>query len=185
MSKSSGLIAISPTPNPNAMKFVCNFPVADGPYTFDSKKGTLSIPLVNAIFDLIGIKAVHINQNYITVTKYAYQNWDILQKIKEIIEDYHPLHDKVTKSERAKIVEQFPDFAEQVAMNKILDEKIRPFLANDGGGLKLIDFKNNILFISYEGACVGCPSSLTGTLRAIEMTLQEKYPNIEVKVINE
>ena len=66
-------------------------------------------------------------------------------------------------------------------INEILDEKVRPALMSDGGYLEVLGIKDNTLSIRYQGACGSCPSSLTGTLMAIEgMIKQEVDPDLEV-----
>jgi Fe-S cluster biogenesis protein NfuA len=68
-----------------------------------------------------------------------------------------------------------------IRINEILDERIRPALAGDGGWLEVLGLKENTLTIKYQGACGSCPSSLSGTLMAIEgMIKQEVDPEIEV-----
>ena len=66
-------------------------------------------------------------------------------------------------------------------INEILDQRVRPALAGDGGGLEVVDLKGNTLFIRYQGACGSCPSSIRGTLVAIENLLKRELdPTIEV-----
>ena len=69
-------------------------------------------------------------------------------------------------------------------INEILDEKVRPYLAGDGGYLEIIDLKDHTLTIRYQGACGSCPSSLTGTLMSIESMLKtEVDPELEVVAV--
>ena len=69
-------------------------------------------------------------------------------------------------------------------INEILDEKVRPALAGDGGYLEILGLKDHTLSIRYQGACGSCPSSLTGTLMAIEgMLKQEVDPDLEVVAV--
>jgi Fe-S cluster biogenesis protein NfuA len=69
-------------------------------------------------------------------------------------------------------------------INEILDEKIRPALAGDGGWLEVIGLQEHTLSIRYQGACGSCPSSLSGTLMAIEGMLREQVdPEIEVVAV--
>ena len=69
-------------------------------------------------------------------------------------------------------------------INELLDERIRPYLAGDGGWLEVIELENSTLKIRYEGACGSCPSSLTGTLMAIENMIKEEIdPEITVVAI--
>jgi len=69
-------------------------------------------------------------------------------------------------------------------INQIIEKEVRPMLQRDGGDLEVIRFENNILEISYKGACGGCPHATMGTLKFIEQTLKEKYnPDITVKSV--
>src|SRR5262249_59102885 len=69
-------------------------------------------------------------------------------------------------------------------INEILDEKVRPYLMGDGGYLEIISLKDHTLSIRYQGACGSCPSSLTGTLMAIESMLKEQVdPELEVVAV--
>ena len=69
-------------------------------------------------------------------------------------------------------------------INEILDEKIRPALAGDGGWLEVLSLTDHTLTIRYQGACGSCPSSLSGTLMAIEGMLKEQVdPEIEVVAV--
>jgi Fe-S cluster biogenesis protein NfuA len=68
-------------------------------------------------------------------------------------------------------------------INALLDERIRPYLAGDGGWIEVVAFEEKTLKVRYEGACGSCPSSLTGTLMAIENMIREEIdPDIEVVV---
>jgi Fe-S cluster biogenesis protein NfuA len=69
-------------------------------------------------------------------------------------------------------------------IRKIIDEAVRPVLANDGGGLEILGFQNNVLTVQYQGACGGCPNATAGTLRAIQNLLQSEIdPQITVDSI--
>jgi Fe-S cluster biogenesis protein NfuA len=71
-----------------------------------------------------------------------------------------------------------------VRINEILDERVRPALAGDGGWLEVLTLKDHTLAIRYQGACGSCPSSLTVTLMAIEGMLREEVdPEIEVVAV--
>ncbi|MFA6379199.1 MAG: NifU family protein [Candidatus Omnitrophota bacterium] len=68
-------------------------------------------------------------------------------------------------------------------ITSIIDHEIRPFLQRDGGDLTILDFKDNVLTINYQGACGCCPHAKMGTLMMIEETLKERYsPDIKVKI---
>ena len=68
----------------------------------------------------------------------------------------------------------------------ILNKTVRPFMQRDGGDLKLVDLKDDVLTISYQGACGGCPHAKMGTLMAIESALKEHYnPAIAVRTVEQ
>jgi len=70
-------------------------------------------------------------------------------------------------------------------IDDVLNKTVRPFMQRDGGDLKLIDLQNNVLTISYQGSCGGCPHAKMGTLAAIESALKESYnPDITVKIVD-
>jgi len=70
-------------------------------------------------------------------------------------------------------------------INEIINREIRPFLQRDGGDLKVVDFKDNLLTIIYQGSCGCCPHAKMGTLMMIEEVLKERYnPNIKVKIVD-
>jgi len=70
-------------------------------------------------------------------------------------------------------------------INSIIDHEIRPFLQRDGGDLAVVDLKENVLTINYQGACGCCPHAKMGTLMMIEGVLKERYdPSIMVKIVD-
>ncbi len=116
---------------------------------------------------------------FVTVNKDANAEWTgLIDPICEAIEDLEmeavdgtPLPGAAGLDEDEKLDR----------INALLDERIRPGLAGDGGGLEIISFEGNTLQISYHGACGSCPSSTTGTLRYIESMLQDEVdPSIRV-----
>jgi NFU1 iron-sulfur cluster scaffold homolog, mitochondrial len=125
----------------------------------------------------------------ITVEKTDEADWDeILPELAVPIRAADPIAFTNGNGNGAKIggaigvaLSDNPKIAE---INAILDERIRPYLASDGGWLEIVDLEENVLKIRYEGACGSCPSSLTGTLMAIENMIQNEIdPDIEVVVV--
>lgn len=79
-------------------------------------------------------------------------------------------------------MEHDPIASEMAKITAIIDADIRPALRMHGGDLELIEYSDNVLKISYQGACGGCPSAMYGTLQMIEATLKEKF-NPEISVV--
>ena len=172
-----------PTPNPNSLKFIVNFSVKEeGRSTFRAAEECADIPLAQALFKIRGVDHVHFFQNVITITKFSYEDWSVLEsKVAKTIERLLPDHDPNyldlnPEEERRKGLSN-----ELQEIETILDRTIRPGLQADGGDLQCVEFQNNVLVIRYEGACGNCPSSQYGTLQAIQNILRAEYnPEIEV-----
>lgn len=176
-------ITVQPTPNPNALKFILNKDVkTDGKVSFKTPQDCKDVELAAALFDLRGVDQIHFFQNVITISKFNFEDWDHLEPavqtaIENFIEDHDP-NFKVFDPEEARRSNLSP---EQRQIEEILDKRIRPGLQGDGGDLAVIDFKDNVLIVKYQGACGTCPSSTTGTLEAIRSILRDEFnPEVEV-----
>ena len=174
---------MEPTPNPNSLKFILNTAVKEqGRSTFRTMGECEEIPLARELFKIRGVDHVHFFQNVITVTKFGYEDWEVLElKVTEVIEQLLSQHDPSyidlnPEEERRKKLSP-----ELQAIEEILDNTIRPGLQADGGDLECVDYRDNSLIIRYEGACGNCPSSQAGTLQTIQNILRSEYnPEIEV-----
>lgn len=178
-------ISIEPTPNPNALKFICDTPVrSEGKISFKDPTECTDIPLANNLFLLRGVDQIHFFQNVVTISKFSFEPWDELeQKIIETLENYLPTHNpdfQIFDPEEHRRKNLSPELK---AIEDILDKRIRPGLQGDGGDLICESFENNTLIIKYQGACGTCPSSTMGTLEAIRSILKDEYsPEIEVYI---
>lgn len=178
-------IYIQPTPNPNALKFILNTMVKmEGNSSYKSPQESEHIPLFKEIFALKGIDTLHVFKNSLTVSKFDYSPWDeiepqIVAVLEQNISSHNPNYeDPNQEKERRKNLSP-----ELQKIEAILDKTVRPGLQGDGGDLTCISFENNILLISYQGACGTCPSSSTGTLEAIRAILRDEYDvSIEVYI---
>lgn len=172
-------ITVSATPNPNALKFIINEQVIlEGNVTFRNQDDAEGIPLVQALFALPRIREVFLNDNYITVTQDGGADWDELQdSIQTIIQENLPGHNPaitLPAGQKCAAAGCGTDPNRQ-KIEQLLDQHIRPFLQMDGGDVQVVSLNGNVLGISYQGACGGCPGAAFGTLRAIENVLREQY----------
>ena len=174
------VVNIEPTPNPDALKFIVQRPLLrSGVRSFRDFGSAVGDSLGSAVFALGKVTSVFYMDRFVTVNKEAKAEWsDLIDPICEIIEELKMEEEDGLRPggpEDADVDEKLR------RINAVLDEKIRPGLAGDGGGLEVIGFEGNTLRISYHGACGSCPSSGTGTLRYIETLLQNTIdPAIEV-----
>lgn len=177
---------IQETPNPNAVKFILKEPVSHGTsHSFKSAEDAVSDVLAKSLFDVGNVVSIFYMDKMITVEKTDEAEWDeILPDLAVPIratESVQATNGNAAKEVGGAIAAALSDNPKIAQINELLDEKIRPFLASDGGWLEVLELEDNTLKIRYEGACGSCPSSLTGTLMAIENMIKEEIdPEIEV-----
>ena len=181
-------IHIQPTPNPNALKFILDIDVkAEGKTSFKNPKEAREIPMAAAMFDLRGVDQIHFFQNVVTVSKFTFEPWESLEpSIMTVIETMIDEHDPNFIDHDPEVERRKNLSGEMLEIEDILDKQIRPGLQGDGGDLKVLNYKENIMIIQYVGACGTCPSSSTGTLEAIRAILRDEFnPQIEVYIAPE
>lgn len=167
------------TPNPQALKFVVNEKLlVNEKRNFANKTEAENDPLAKGIFEIDGVVTVFYMDRFITIEKDPKVNWGQIQKpFVEFMKNFDVSRIPAENLDAVKV--QDSELLKKI--NAILDQKVRPALAGDGGGLEVIDLKGNTLFIRYQGACGSCPSSIRGTLVAIENLLRRELdPSIEV-----
>lgn len=175
------------TPNPEAAQFIMSGDViVRGTRTFSSPEAARGDSLAEALFNIYGVENVFIKENFVTITKSPVVGWtSIMEPVQNTLEQHMTFYescdeDQKTESATKNIleeveVEDFPNLPNEKKMEVIdalLDHAIRPALANDGGGITLLDVKDKVVHVHYQGACGSCPSSTTGTLQYIETFLQ-------------
>ncbi|HTK37113.1 MAG TPA: NifU family protein, partial [Pyrinomonadaceae bacterium] len=175
---------IQETPNPNAVKFILKEPVSYGTsHSFKNRETAEGNKLATALFDLGDVVSVFYMDKMITVEKTDDAEWDELLPVIAV-----PIREAESvkssngngnghSSARAvggAIAAAAADDPTLVQINDLLDERIRPYLAGDGGWLEVVALEDHTLRIRYEGACGSCPSSLTGTLMAIENMIRDE-----------
>ena len=179
------------TPNPRAVKFILDQVVLDsGSKTIEAGAYLETDVFATHIFDLGIVDLVYCRENFISITLQSPDLWVVFKdKIKNIIEadlkKYEEGDDEVSSSILDDFdKEKYPELSDDekvIIVEAILDESVRPALANDGGGLEVIEVEGPIVRIRYQGACGGCPSASGGTLRVIENHLKSQLdPEIKV-----
>ena len=176
---------IQETPNPNAVKFILREPVSNGvAQQFGSNDQAQSDPLARSLFDVGNVVSVFYMDNMITVEKEDTADWDeLLPTLAVPIRAAQSASAPAPNGAAAAVGGAIAaiDDPRLMRINELLDEKVRPYLMGDGGYLEVLDLTDHTLKIRYQGACGTCPSSLTGTLMAIESMLKEQIdPDLEV-----
>jgi len=178
---------IQETPNPNAVKFILKEPVSHGTsHSFKTAEDAGENPLAKSLFEIGSVVSVFYMDKMITVEKTDEADWDeLLPTLAVPIRAAESVSttngNGAAKSVGGAIAAALDDDPKVREIEALLDERIRPYLASDGGWLEIIGLEDKTLKIRYEGACGSCPSSLTGTLMAIENMIKEEIdPEIEV-----
>ena len=180
---------IQETPNPNAVKFVLREPITNGvARQFGSIDQAQGDPLAKSLFEVGNVVSVFYMDNMITTEKEDAADWDeLLPALAVPIRAAEPVtasSSPDTSAVGGAIAAVTSDDPRLLRINELLDEKVRPYLAGDGGYLEILGLKDKTLSIRYQGACGSCPSSLTGTLMSIEgMLKQEIDPELEVVAV--
>ena len=177
---------IEETPNPNAVKFILREPVSNGvAKQYGSADQAENDLLAKSLFDVGHVVSVFYMDRMITIEKDDEGDWDeLLPALAVPIRAAEAVTASAASAAAAvggSIAALTSDDPRLLKINEILDEKVRPALMGDGGYLEVLGLTDHTLSIRYQGACGSCPSSLTGTLMAIEgMLKQEVDPELEV-----
>ena len=180
---------IEETPNPNAVKFILREPVSNGvAKQYGSADQAENDSLAKSLFDVGHVVSVFYMDRMITIEKDEAGDWDeLLPALAVPIRAAEPVNAAAAAAGAAvggSIAAVTSDDPRLLRINEILDEKVRPALMGDGGYLEVLGLNEHTLSIRYQGACGSCPSSLTGTLMAIEgMLKQEVDPDLEVVAV--
>ena len=169
------------TPNPNAVKFILREPITSGASrSFQNAQSAQADPLASALFAVGNVTSVFYMDRFITVNKDDEAPWEeMLKKLAEPIRAADAVSEPTAQSQAPVYTPGENALLDRI--NQVLDERVRPGLAGDGGGLEIIGLDEKRLLIRYQGACGSCPSSIGGTIMAIEYMLKEDVdPEIEV-----
>ena len=169
------------TPNPNAVKFILKEPITAGSSrSFQNAESAQADPLAAALFAVGNVTSVFYMDRFVTVNKEDEVSWEeMLKKLAEPIRAAGAVSEPPAQAQAPVYAPGENSLLDRI--NQVLDEKVRPGLAGDGGGLEIIGLDDKKLLIRYQGACGSCPSSIGGTMMAIEYMLKEDVdPEIEV-----
>lgn len=175
------------TPNPATMKFLPGRVVlAEGPRDYRDAASGKASPLVSRLFALQGVGGVFLGQDFITVTKSSAQDWPSLKPaILGAIMDHFMSGQPVVETTAAVAAPTDLDSAVVTQIKELLDFKIRPAVAQDGGDIVFDKFEDGVVYLHLQGSCSGCPSS-SATLKAgVENMLKHYIPEVkEVRQAN-
>tara|TARA_Y100000590_G_scaffold447071_1_gene581716 strand:+ start:826 stop:1386 length:561 start_codon:yes stop_codon:yes gene_type:complete len=172
------------TPNPNTLKFLPGKKVSEiGPIEF-TKKNQPKNKLVEDLFTMKEISMVFLGEDFLTVKKEDHVSWDeVKPKIISFINEYYLKGNNIViskdflKNNLELDKKKEPNDKIEKKIIEILDKKIRPAVARDGGDIKFKSFKDGLVTVELQGSCSGCPSSI--------MTLKQGVQNLLCHYISE
>ena len=179
------MIETENTPNPDTLKFLPGKKVSEiGPVEFLKKDKDIKVPLANKILSLNGTLMVFFGADFITVKKEKNLNWDDLKYgiISEINDYYSQGHEVVVKKDLKKSELQQKSKQSNETIDKILevlDTKIRPAVAKDGGDITFKSFENGVVTVELKGSCSGCPSSIMTLKNGVQNLLCHYIPEVK------
>mgnify|MGYP000476857992 CR=1 FL=1 len=171
------------TPNPNAVKFIPGREVSPvGTFDFRTPEEAMAIsPLGKMLFEIGDVTGVYLGKDFVSVTKEEVADWDILKpRILAAIMDHAmsgmPAIDDSAVSQRQEAQANDPVVSQII---EILDDRIRPAVANDGGDVVFDKFEDGILYLHMRGACAGCPSATMTLKDGIENMMKHFVPEVQ------
>ena len=172
------------TPNPNSLKFLPGKVVSNYGSFEVTKKDETNNELIRNLLSVNGVEGIFLGKNFISVNKYDDIEWEEIKHIIiSFINDFYSsgrecIIEKTLEEENENLLE-----IEQRIV-KILDQKIRPAVARDGGDIKFKEFKNGIVKVQLQGSCSGCPSSTMTLKQGVQNLLCHYIPEVrEVEAI--
>ena len=167
------------TPNPNSLKFLPGKQVSNsGPYEITNKE-QLNNELVKNILSINGVEGIFLGQDFISVNKSAQTNWDDIKHIViSLINDFYSDGKEFVIDDNIKQEQSNLNEIEQKIV-KILDQKIRPAVARDGGDIKFKEYKDGVVKVQLQGSCSGCPSSTMTLKQGVQNLLCHYLPEVK------
>ena len=158
------------TPNPNSLKFLPGKPVSNHGSFEITKKEDTNNELIRNILSVNGVEGIFLGKDFISVNKFDDKSWEEIKHIIiSLINDFYSNGKKcVIDKDLNENNDNLKDIEKRII--KILDQKIRPAVAKDGGDIKFKEFQDGIVKVQLQGSCSGCPSSL--------MTLKQGVQNL-------
>ena len=167
------------TPNPNSLKFLPGKKVSNsGPYEITNKED-MQNELVRNILSVNGVEGIFLGKDFISVNKNDDTKWEEIKHIViSFINDFYSGGKEFVIDENIKQEESDLGEIEQKIV-KILDQKIRPAVARDGGDIKFKEYKDGVVKVQLQGSCSGCPSSTMTLKQGVQNLLCHYIPEVK------
>ena len=167
------------TPNPNSLKFLPGKSVSNKGSFEITQKDQTNNELVKNLLSINGVEGIFLGKDFISINKYDDISWDEIKHIviSSINDFYSTGKECVVENSLIENNEKLKDIEKKIV--KILDEKIRPAVAKDGGDIKFKEFKDGIVKVQLQGSCSGCPSSTMTLKQGVQNLLCHYLPEVK------
>ena len=172
------------TPNPNSLKFIPGKIVSNAGSFEVTKKDQIKNELIKDILSINGVEGIFLGKDFISVNKYDETPWEEIKHIviSLINEFYSTGKDFIIDKDLNEQNKNLDEIETKIV--RILNEKIRPAVAKDGGDIKFKEFKDGVVKVQLQGSCSGCPSSTMTLKRGVQNMLCHYLPEVkEVEAI--
>ena len=161
------------TPNPNSLKFLPGKIVSNYGSFEITKKDETNNELIRNLLSVDGIEGIFLGKDFISINKYDHIEWDELKHIIiSLINDFYSTGKSLNEN-----LENLEEIEKKII--KLLDDKIRPAIAKDGGDIKFKEFKNGVVKVKLQGSCSGCPSSTMTLKQGVQNLLCHYIPEVK------
>ena len=167
------------TPNPNSLKFLPGKIVSNSGSFEITKKDDVKNELIRNIMSINGVEGIFLNKDFISINKYDDTSWDEIKHIViSLINDFYSSGKEfVIDKDPFEVDENLGEIEKKII--KILDEKIRPAVAKDGGDIRFKKFKDGVVMVQLQGSCSGCPSSTMTLKQGVQNLLCHYLPEVK------
>ena len=167
------------TPNPNSLKFLPGKIVSNNGSFEITKKDNINNDLVKNLLSVNGVEGIFLGKDFISINKFDDVPWEEVKHIIiSFINDYYSSgKESVLEKNLQESEKNLEEIEKQIV--KILDQKIRPAVAKDGGDIKFREFKNGIVKVQLQGSCSGCPSSTMTLKQGVQNLLCHYIPEVK------
>lgn len=171
------------TPNPATLKFLPGIPVLEsGTLDFASQADSSRSPLAKRLFGLTGVNRVFLASDFVSVSKADDTDWSMLKPmVLALLMDHFSTGQPVIDQSAAPPAEVKKPEDDEITsqIKELLDERVRPMVAMDGGDIVFDRFEDGVVYLHMQGACAGCPSSTMTLKSGIENMLRHYIPEVQ------
>lgn len=167
------------TPNPNSIKFLPGKTVSKSGSFEVTKKDETNNELIKNLFSVSGVESIFLGKDFISVNKQDEVEWEEIKHIIiSLINDFYSTGKQcVIEKSLDENLENLEEIEKKIV--KILDQKIRPAVAKDGGDIRFKEFKDGIVKVQLQGSCSGCPSSKMTLKQGVQNLLCHYIPEVK------